>query len=282
MVVEDLEWIAFQRLHFTGRDYPYQEPGSSEIMSYPIPEYFFGDTGFNINNAENSADNVAEWLGGTGLDRGNLQLFSKISRLARDLIPHYWHTDENLRCDLRNPPQHLNTVEEIWWLDRWLVLQDIVKGYRLIPGSKVDVDWRLELPGRLHVNLEVKRVPSDCVRHARGKDFSAIWFKRFCAEKVLPKFRESDEDEVNVLAVSLFGELGRDVQAVMSDWLLAQHVIDAIIIATREGRRKSAFDCQFRVEKARILKHFLRGPDAEDQSLAFALEVPMKLPGFPL
>lgn len=281
-MVEDLEWIAFPKLHLTGREYPYREPGSSRIVGIPIPEYFFGDTGFDINHAENSSDNVAEWLGGTGLDRGHLQLFSKISLIGRELIPHYWHIDEKLRHDLRNPPQHLNTVEEIWWLDRWLALQNIVKEHRLIPGSKVDVDWRFALPSQISVNLEVKRVPSDCVRHARGRVFSAFWFKKFCEEKVLPKFRPSEENEVNVLAISLFGELDREVQTVMSEWLSAQKVIDAIVIATREGRRKSTFDCQLRGEKAQLMKHFLRGPDEEDQSLAFALEVPVKLPGFPV
>lgn len=206
-MVEDLEWIAFSKLHFTGREYPCREPGSSRIVGIPIPEYFFGDTGFDINHAKNPSDNVAEWLGGTGLDRGHLQLFSKISLIGRELIPHYWHTDEKLRYGLRNPPQHLNTVEEIWWLDRWLALQNTVKEHRLIPGSKVDVDWRFTLPSQISVNLEVKRVPSDCVRHARGRAFSALWFKKFCEEKVLPKFRTSEENEVNVLAISLFGEL---------------------------------------------------------------------------
>jgi len=68
----------------------------------------------------------------------------------------------------------------------------------------------------------------------------------------------------------------------MSEWLSAQKVIDAIVVATREGRRKSTFDCQLRGEKAQLMKHFLRGPDEEDQSLAFALEVPVKLPGLPV
>ena len=283
LVREDFEWIGFETLNFLAHPYPYRDPASGAVLSLPIPEYRFGDTGFSINNAENAVENKAEWFGGTGLDRGHLQFFSRISLIARELIPKYWHRPGALRRALRNPPQHLNTVEEIWWLDRWIGAENIEAGRRLVAGSDSDVDWTFSLgSGAIRLNLEVKRILSDCVRHARGKGFNPEWFERFCKKKVLPKFHRSPSGEINVLAISLFGELNRDVQLVVSEWIVnKQDRIDAILIATREARRRASFDLQFRTDKANLLRPFLKAPHEEDQTLAFALDVPVNVPGFP-
>lgn len=282
LILEDLRWIGFDTLSFSAQPYPYRNLETGQIVAIPIAEYHFGDTGFSINNAENADDNVAEWFGGTGLDRGHLQFLSKVSLIGRQLIPNYWHRSASLRHALRNPPQHLNTVEELWWLNRWQAPGNIEMSRRLVGDCGTDVDWSFVLGDNIRVNLEVKRFPSDCIRHARGRSFSAVWFDRFCKMKVLPKFRPSESHEINVLAISLFGELDREVQIVLSDWLSQnQSVVDAVLVATRESRRRARFDSQFINEKARLLRHYLKDPDREDQTLAFALEVPMKLPGFP-
>ena len=282
LVLEDLRWIGFDTLGFSARSYPHKNPETGQIVGILIPEYHFGDTGFSINNAENAHDNIPEWFGGTGLDRGHLQLLSRVGLIGRELIPNYWHQSARLRHALRNPPQHLSTVEEVWWLDRCRGTHDIEMSHRLVGNSKTDVDWSFTLGEDLRVNLEVKRVPSDCIRHARGRSFNPQWFECFCRDKVLPKFRPSAPHEVNVLAISLFGELDREVQLVVSDWLKTkQNLVDAILIASRESRRRSSFDAQLLNEKARLLGHWLKPSHAEDETLAFALEVPLPIPGFP-
>jgi hypothetical protein len=48
------------------------------------------DTGFSVHKARNSHDDFSTWIGGTGLDRGHLQFFSKVSKLGHSLIPEYW------------------------------------------------------------------------------------------------------------------------------------------------------------------------------------------------
>jgi hypothetical protein len=141
LVSEDLRWIDFDTLRLSVRPYPYRDPETGELLAIPIPEYHFGETGFSINNAENAEENVAEWFGGTGLDRGNLQLLSRVSLIARQLIPNYWRQSMSLRHALRNPPQHLNTVEEVWWLNRWHGAENIKMNHRLVDGSGADVDW---------------------------------------------------------------------------------------------------------------------------------------------
>jgi hypothetical protein len=281
-LAEDIKLIGFETFRLSARPYPLQNRLTGEFVSVPIPEYHFGETPCSIQNAENADENKIEWFGGTGLDRGHLQFFSKVAEIGRAVIPSFWLSSAKLRTALRNPPQHLDTVEEVWWLARWEDIENIRMGVPLVEKSDRDVDWVFDVaPERLRVNLEVKRVKSDAVRHVRDRPFNQPWFSRFCANKVLPKFRESGPDEVNVLALSLFGEIDRDVQSTVADWLVKeQHLVDAIIIASREARHRSGFDQQLANEKAKRLKPYLKAPDIEDASLVFALDVPVRIPSF--
>jgi len=54
---------------------------------------------------------------------------------------------------------------------------------------------------------------------------------------------------------------------------------NAVLLATRESRRRSSCDQQLRNEKARLIKSHFRGPDAEDESFFFVLDVTYKIPG---
>ena len=282
-LAEDINRIGFKDFRLSARNCPFPDPITGQIIPVTLPEYYFGDTGFSVNNAENSSKNKIEWFGGTGIDRGHLQFLSRVSEIGHSVIPQYWLENKKLRDALRNPTQHLDTVEEVWWLSRWHGIESISMAERLLPNSKADVDWSFFLFNKqIRVNLEVKRIPSDLVRHTRGRPFNKEWFTTFCSEKVLPKFRPSGTDEINILGLSLFGEIDRNVQLVVSEWL-RQHkcLIDAVVIVTREARGRSGLDKQIVNDKAQILNPFIKELDAEDSSLAFAFEVPIKVPGFP-
>ena len=281
LVCEDFEWIDFDTLSFNVRPCPVFD--GNQVLDIAIPEYHFGKTRHSIDAAEHANVIKVEWMGGTGLDRGHLQFFSRVSEIARKVIPHYWLKPCKLRDSLRNPTQHLDTIEEIWWLDRWKIPENIKSSVKLKHDSAADVDWTFTVGGgALTVNLEVKRLAGDCVRHVTERTFKIDWFEQFCENKVNPKFRASREDEVNVLALSLFGEITREVQLVVSEWLInRQELIDAVVIVTREARRKSCFDIQLRNSKARLMKNFLHEPTLEDQSLAFSLMVPVNDPRVP-
>lgn len=278
LVFEDFEWIEFKSLRLGARPCPLSEP-------FCIPEYHFGNTGFSVDYAEQAKEIKSEWMGGTGLDRGHLQLFSRMSVTARELIPNIWLKSGRLRQCLRDPAQHLNTVEEICWLDRWLAPKNVKSSMTLRSDAYTDVDWQFclgEDPGNpIVVNLEVKRLIGDTLRHVRGRSFKLEWFERFCRESVIPKFKPSQEHEVNVLALSLIGEINREVQFVIGEWLKQQSVIDAVLVTSREARRRSCFDRHFRNQKATRLKDFLREPSPEEQSWIFDLLVPIEIPGIP-
>ena len=281
LVFEDLNWIDFDSLMLDARPCQFLEEQTGS--SFWIPEYHFGKTGSSIDAAEHAEVIKIEWMGGTGIDRGHLQFFSRVSEIARRAIPHYWLKPCKLRDSLRNPTQHLDTMEEIWWLDRWKSPKNIKSSVKLNQGSDADVDWAFTLGGdAFTVNIEVKRLVGDCVRHVTERSFKIGWFEKFCEKKVNPKFRASRENEINVLGLSLIGEITREVQLVVSEWLVnRQELIDAVLITTREARRKSSFDIQLRNTKARLIKNFLVEPTHEDQSLAFSLILPVKFPGIP-
>ena len=206
--------------------------------------------------------------------------------IARELLPTIWLKSGKLRSCLCDPAQHLNTVEEICWLDRWMEPKNIEFSKNVRSDANTDVDWQFCLgedsQNPIVVNLEVKRLIGDVLRHVRGRHFKLEWFERFCRESVIPKFKPSQEHEVNVLALSLFGEINREVQFVIGRWL-SQHqgIIDAVLVTSREARRRSCFDWHFRNQKASRLKGFMREPSAEEQSWIFDLLVPINIPGIP-
>lgn len=276
-LAEDINVIGFETFRLS--DQLYEFPGSESGLR--LAEYHIGDTGCSVNNAKNSRENRIQWFGGTGIDRGNLQFFSRVCEIGRTVIPSFWLADRKLREDLRTPTKHFSTLEEVWWLSRWCGLQNIRRGVRLRSDSKKDVDWSFHISNaNVQVNLEVKRIVSDAVRHARphARRFNSESFSRFCAEEVLPKFRESNSNEINVLALSLFGEINRDVQIVVSDWLKQQRQVDAVIIASREALRRAAFDPHLATEKSKMLRPYFAEPNEEDASFWFILDVACEPP----
>lgn len=292
VLANDIKQIGFDTFQLSCRPYPVPL-ADGRIIATPLPEYHFGDTGFSVQKARNSQDDFPTWIGGTGLDRGHLQFFSKVSHIGHALIPQFW--PQKLRTELRNPTQHLDALEEVWWLGRWSGIENIRRAGRIKSDGADDIDWQFTIGSTafssgLKVNLEVKRLKSDNMRQARGREMNPHAFAQFCSDQVLRKFRTSQTDEVNVLAISLFGEIDGNVQRVISDWLLSSansdshnaQLIDAVLLVTRESRRRSSSDKQLRNEKARLIKSYFRGPDAEDESFFFVFDVPVKIPGLPL
>jgi hypothetical protein len=292
ILADDIEQIGFDTFQLSCRPYPIPL-ANGRTSATLLPEYHFGDTGFTVQKARNSHDDFSPWIGGTGLDRGHLQFFSKVSQLGHRLIPQFW--PKHLRSELRNPTQHLDTLEEVWWLGCWSGVENIRRAERIQSDFGHDIDWQFTigntgLSSALKVNLEVKRLKSDNLRQARGREMNTHEFAQFCSEQVLKKFRPSRADEVNVLAISLFGEIDENVQRIISEWLLSNEnsdsddapLIDAVLLATRESRRRSSWDKQLRNEKAKLIKSHFRGPDVEDESFFFVFDVPYKIPGLPV
>jgi hypothetical protein len=147
-----------------------------------------------------------------------------------------------------------------------------------------DVDWQIDLPGNgMTVNLEVKRLKFDVVRMRQGRQFDAHRFAVFCERDALPKFRPSTDREVNVLALTIFGEVDEQVNGVISAWLMAEpRTVDAILVTAHHPLGGGLFYLHFANQKARELQAELSSPDAEDRDTWFPIELTYDIPCLPL
>lgn len=247
-VVEDLKWISLKVFQ------PHVEySGVVDTVTQkelPLVEYGFGETPFSINNAANTRDKKSTSIGGTMLDRGNLQFLSIVSEIGHRFLADTWLKDEDLKHYLSDPHKHLAALNEIWWLGRFPTAVEITSRHKMHSGSQ-DIDWRFRLEGTdTWINLEIKNRPKDASRHAHGIQLGANkWLKG-----VVDKFAQSSSNELNVVALTLFGPIDRHVQDQVSQWLVKHPVIDAILIWSHEGRNQSAFDKQIGTPKAELLK----------------------------
>src|SRR4051812_36299345 len=141
-----------------------------------IVEYEFGENGYSIDNAKprEVPDFQPTDHGGSQCDQENLLFLARAFEIAEAAVPHLWlNPDNDLIGKLTSPRQHLNTLNEFWWLSRWNLGFTAVPNYELNPACSMNVDWRLTWrfwPDiDLHVNLEVKRRIFDVLRSAQGQ-----------------------------------------------------------------------------------------------------------------
>jgi hypothetical protein len=258
-VVEDLKWINLKTFatHVT-------HSGLVDVSSgkeIPLVEYSFGKTQFGVDNARNLQDKRSRSIGGTLLNRGNLQFLSIVSELGRRFLPHLWLKDEDLKFYLRTPVHHLNALN--------VTAVDIQSRHHMHAGPE-DIDWRFRLDGTdLWINLEVKNRPGDVSRHHHGVDLGASdWLV-----DITKKFIPSGVNEINVVGLTLFGQIDRHVQEQISQWLDRNSVIDGILIWSHEGRKKSLFDRQLKGAKAQMLSTQIVTEPLEERGMIICNEV---------
>jgi hypothetical protein len=251
-----------------------------------VVEYEFGKTAYSVDNARPDASpNFKESdHGGSQLNRDNLLFLVRSADIARELVPDMWlHPDADLKGKLRSPRQHLDTLNEFWWLSRWKRGAKIKPNQRINPKCGMDVDWQMTwdfgLPPPLTVNVEVKR-RVDVLRMAQGHgiDITKVFAAGLEDKKGNFKFRESTSSEINVLALTLLGEIDHEVQLRAGDWLQTRPDIDAVLLFTRFSDRRSGFDTHI-VRKHKLLNQVLvKELSSFDKCLHSMIEKPLPYP----
>ena len=242
-------------------------------LLHPVPispvegiiEYEFGRTAYSIDNAkpEDAPDFNPSDHGGTQLDRENILFLARTFEIARSVVPDLWlKPTADLIGQITAPRQHLDTLNEFWWLSRWRPGAKIERSIRINPQCGMDVDWQLSwdmgIGNPLVVNLEVKRrVGCDVLRFAQGGslDPNQLFAAGLHDKKGNCKFRASGADEINVLGLTLLGEIDREVQDCASEWIKARNDIDALLLFSRFSARHSGFNVQ--VVRKRELLHYV-------------------------
>lgn len=248
---------------------------SASGLLFKMIEYVFGPSGHDLDQAAPGFKKDPHLIDGTGLSRESLSRFAQISETGHTVIPHLWLGNKTLRERVRTPAQHLDTLNEVWWLSRWHgVIPDSVEmecsllgGWKKWPPT---VDWRFRvLDGAVTINLEVK--------NRRGTAASKPMKKGvylFGDHPVKP-FRPSTHDEINVLAITGYhaGAISTaEENQLVRDFLdksPAGEVLDAVALyVVGQGSRERLFFPTNRPlhKKDFILRSLLKPETIEDHS----------------
>jgi predicted AAA+ superfamily ATPase len=243
---EDLDALAWEGFHILPKQWIH--PPQTGLY-HPLVEYKWGQTDHNIDKSDGDAFKHASSalaIEGTGLDRENIGHFGKVSQIGHTMIPHLWLSDRRLRDDVRRPTQHLDTLNEVWWLNAWqgvdsasvtrehLMRRDAENLAKPTPST---VDWRFTvLGGSMAINLSVKnrRGTAACRPFVKG-----VYLFNDSPDK---PFSPSVDDEINILAIT--GYHGgwitlREQEELVATYLdhtlvqLDRPVIDAVVIWVR-------------------------------------------------
>jgi hypothetical protein len=258
-----------------------------------VAEYEFGPVSFSLENAKDPAHvrRTVEEMAGTAINREDILYLSQVCEMAHRLIPNLWSNDRKLLQDVRVPTQHLDTLNEIWWLGRWAGLDEkfLEREVSVAPSSNKTIDWRFRLSGAdlsWSINVEVKRLISSIGARAYKKNhyFYAALRADGSINKNDPrlKFKPGSEDEVNVLAVTWFDEISTELEAEIQRFLDEDDRIDSVIIWAPGDRSRGGwmrFFPRFRdiPEKRQIVSSLLVEPDDEDKARVIAFMFPRTL-----
>ena len=249
----------------------------------PLVEYRFGFSGFSIEQAHDPLrpQKDSSHMEGSGLDREDLLYLSKVSEIGHTIIPDMWLADRRLAEDVRRPSQHLDTLNEVWWLSRWhgidagsvtregLIRNDAENMKKSIPST---VDWKFTVLGsHVTINLSVKNRKSTMGSPLLNK---GVYLFDKMEHEVFP---ESGSDEINVLAITAYhgnwitgGEQEKLIDAYFRS--LKRPVIDAIILSVKYSPQGFSNDRLYfpkdrELDKRDLLLRAIFKPmDMEDQS----------------
>lgn len=185
----------------------------------PQAEYKLPGTQFSIDA---KIDDQA--LSGSFVTTGNLL------RLSQTIVQAHTH--------LSNWPdayskrflnvEHLNLLNEIWWLKFWRSLVKVEAGPKANKASP-DFEWRLTIKDGFavcNINFEVKRrVGNINGIFKRGKSTLSL-------DGILHKFGVVNSDTANVVALTSYSPLGTDERQRIKDWVDKHPHVHGILIWT--------------------------------------------------
>src|SRR4030095_5498772 len=249
-----------------------------------------GDTQWSVENADIPTFHISLppktlFIGGTWIETVPLSHLARICEIGSARLPGRW-PDRFLRR-LRNPTELLDTLNEIWWLDRFRDTNFLKMRHRmrLHEGSNEDVDWRFkDVESSIWLNVEVKRRRNDILRAIYPPEEVRALFGgmsvRGLFDKASDPFSQSSGDEINVVALTVYGGVTSDVKRALDDWFIndASRNVDAVAIWSAGSKPPHHEPWFIRSRKyADLLRHLLVPPATEDVSINSRFEYTMSL-----
>ena len=252
MVVEDMATIGFplrlevergiaKWLHQRGLRIPIQ---------YHIP-----NTGWTVNQFD-----PRNALEGSHLDKGDLLRLSKVCELGRSLLPNDW--PHRFRDQLNNPSEHLDAVNEVWWLGRFNA-PTLVKKLDTKTQKVSSPDWSFSVQcegNSCKLRVEVKRRCSDIKRHLAFSEKTNLF------DKISSKFPRRSLTELNIAVITTYSQIDNTVTEMTARWLENEPALDAVILWSEHSLTSPPLVFASSGEIEHALRICLSTPDEEDTS----------------
>jgi len=263
-------------------------------LRIPLVEYRFFNLDHDLGRAGNpfNVEKNVNSMVGSGLDQEDLLYLSKVSEIGHTLIPGIWPYSSRLRKNLQTGTQHLDTLNEVWWLSRWHGIDSGSVDYEPVVWTDEDnlskpspstIDWRFTTLGRqitIHLNVKNRRGTKGSAVFKKGVYLFGDNPERPFGKKV------SGPDVINVLAITAYHSrwISKDEESsLVSAYFkgLSHKVVDAIalfVIGGEGSYERLYFPADRNLDrKDIILKALFKPADVEDHSRNGILFFPMAL-----
>jgi len=221
----------------------------------PQPEYQLLKTRYSIDSKD---PNFA--LCGSFVTLGNLFRLSQTVALARIWIPTRWPIQYQRQL---LGEEHLDALNEIWWLKFWRNLVSVIPGPKVNPDAP-DFEWALSMKTGLterHINLEVKRRPGNI----------NSWFKHgqpsASTSSIEHKFGPVGENAANIAAITVYQPPSKDALSHLRQWLDAQPYVHGVMLWIENSHRSEPMLSFIKPDREWV-RHFILQPEPADLMVA--------------
>jgi hypothetical protein len=214
-------------------------------------------------------------LDGSELDAGDLFHLARVCEIGRRLIPDLWPL--KLKKGLASGEHHLNTLNEVWWLNRFKSPTDIVN-LDLVENDAPDWSFKLHchnLP--LPVRAEVKRRTKDIKRHIGMKPKSKVGLFGDIAHK----FPTRNPGGLNLAAITLYSEIDEHIREATCEWLRKTPTVDAVLLWSHQSLNSAPAAIGARGDVESLLQDGMNHPDDEDMQAIGLVRHPLSDLPFP-
>ena len=260
------EWADATRFQLKLIGWP--TPLKSRYPAYELNDPRYDLDSFDFGGPDTFAANAP------GISHGDLLKLGRAIETKQRVLSANW--PKPLLDGLRDPQRHLDTVEELCWLDRWHDVRD-VSGPVVNAGTGKDADWKL-VSRDTPLVLEVKNWRAEWTGILDNVHRGRSYESRFAS--LQGKFFRNDDRALNIGCVSTFFPADAELEATAHSFLKSRPEIDAIVIhsshANGIGTHLDVFGeeetkkhirallkplpCE-ELRRAVVVRHLARGPD---------------------
>jgi hypothetical protein len=232
---------------------------------YPIPlKYSVPDRRWDVNHpAEQKA------MEGGSLTHGDFAYLSKCCLLGHSLLPDMWPA--RFSADLCHPERHLDVLNEVWWLGRFVNARSIAYEPSQKSGKRPDWTFTCGVDGEdLKLSVEIKRRPATTRLHI-GQTAQIDIFR-----DIAEKFDPEATDHLRLACITVYCPINRAFQERCNAWQNENRAsVDAILCFSLSALEHTPFFvAPLRLEPL-LSKLVLQTIDDEDLGFIGVVEHPL-------